>query len=246
MLRSTTTAERVTTSDQRAQALSVLRQTYADEKGWVGSAEDVFPEQDLSNSEVTWVLATVDDAPAGVLRVHYAPPLDVYASYGLRGIGDGEPVDGGSHDPEPTISIHGEALDADGIQDFIHENQIAEIGRFAVLPAYRRRIRVVFWLMRIACVDTFERRYTHYVTDVFDGEEHSPYNFHTRVLGFEPLATHAVGEMDCLHRRITMVLDLGACYRRLARKKNRLFRFLSDGLSRSLQDEILGREAAAA
>lgn len=208
MLRSDTTAGRCTTPDDRRQALSVLNATYAQEKQWVDDAEAMFPEDDLSNDAITWVVATVDEAPAGVLRIHYDPPLHLYDAYGL------EPMEA--------------AQDLD-IDAFIRSNQIAEIGRFAVLPAYRRRIRVVFWLMRMASLDTLQRGYTHYVTDVFEDEPHSPYNFHTRVLGFQPVAHHAAGEMNCLHRRITLMLNLKDAYQRLRESKNRLYRFLTDG-----------------
>jgi hypothetical protein len=217
MLRSDTTAVRATTPAHRTAALEVLRATYADEKHWVERAETMFPASDLTDDAVTWIVATVDGAPAGVLRVHYDPPLHLYREYGLTALDDAAGLD---------------------VDAFIRAHRIAEIGRFAVLPAFRRRIRVVFWLIRLAALDTLARRYTHYVTDVFEGEEHSPYNFHTRVLGFTPVATHETGEMDCLHRRITLVLDIEEAYERLRATKNRLYRFLTDGLDARLRGEL--------
>jgi hypothetical protein len=183
----------------------------------VERAETMFPASDLTDDAVTWIVATVDGAPAGVLRVHYDPPLHLYREYGLTALDDAAGLD---------------------VDAFIRAHRIAEIGRFAVLPAFRRRIRVVFWLIRLAALDTLARRYTHYVTDVFEGEEHSPYNFHTRVLGFTPVATHETGEMDCLHRRITLVLDIEEAYERLRATKNRLYRFLTDGLDARLRGEL--------
>ena len=121
--------------------------------------------------------------PAGALR----SPLADYAEYDFDPVGRGASLD---------------------VNTFIQTHEIAQIGPFAVRPAYRRRIRVVFWLMRVAGAETLTRGYTHYVTDVFEDEEHSPYRFHTRVLGFEPVATHDTGAMDCLHRRITLVLNI--------------------------------------
>jgi hypothetical protein len=231
MLRSDTTAFRATTSHHRDLAHTVLSTTYAQEKQWVDSARDVFPAGDLSDDAVTWIVATVDDEPAGVVRIHYAPPLHRYQEYGLESLGgDGHSGDGHS---DGSPSFGGAGVDA-----FIRDNDIAEIGRFAVLPAYRHRIRVVFWLMRMAGVDTLERGYSHYVTDVFEGEEHSPYNFHTRVLGFRPVATHEMGEMDCLHRRITLILNLKQAYRRLRKTKNRLYRFLAEGLSPQVRRQL--------
>jgi len=217
MLRSDTTAVRATTPTDRRAVLAVLDATYAGEKRWVRDAADMFPARDLADDALTWVVATVDDAPAGVLRVHYEPPLHRYHEYGLESLEDGPDVD---------------------VDAFIRENQIAEIGRFAVLPEYRRRIRVVFGLMRMASVDTLRRGYTHYVTDIFEGEAHSPYNFHTRVLGFRPVAAHQAGEMDCLHRRITLVLNLKKAYRRLKETKNRLYCFLTDGWDEALHQQL--------
>jgi hypothetical protein len=209
MIRSDTTAARATTRTDRQRALAVLDATYAAEKQWVESAEALFPEEDLRDERITWIVATVDDAPAGVLRVHFDPPLDRYREYDL------DPLDGAAD------------LDVDA---FIREHRIAQIGPFAVLPEYRRRFRVVFWLMRVAGAETLQRGFTHYVTDIFEDEEHSPYRFHTRVLGFRPVATHETGEMDCLHRRVTLILDLKEAYRRLRASKNRLYRFLTDGV----------------
>jgi len=213
MIRSDTTASRATTHTGRQRALTVLDATYADEKQWVESAEVLFPRDHLQDEDITWIVATVDGAPAGVLRVHFDPPVDDYREYDL------DPLSG--------------AADFD-VDAFIRQHHIAQIGPFAVLPAYRRRFRVVFWLMRVAGAETLQRGYTHYVTDVFENEEHSPYRFHTRVLGFRPVAAHEAGEMDCLHRRITLVLNLKDAYQRLRDSRNRLYRFLTEGLDSPL------------
>jgi len=228
LLRSDTTAALVTTSDGRDDALQVLDDIYGAEKRWVDDAASLFPASDLGDDRISWVLARVDGAPAGVLRVHYDPPLELYAEYGLQ------PVDGNGALPSN--------LDID---TFIRTHRIAEIGRFAVRPTYRRRIRVVFWLMRVAWADTLDREYSHYVTDVFEDEPHSPYDFHTRVLGFQPIATHATGEMNCLRRRITLILNLQAAYHRLHASKNRLYRFLTAGLDDSLQHRLAMSPAPA-
>jgi hypothetical protein len=42
-------------------------------------------------------------------------------------------------------------------------------------------------------------------------------------LGFYPVATHEIGELQSQSRRITLVLDLKACYRRLSVRRNWLF-----------------------
>lgn len=209
MIRSDPTAAPVTTAAERRQVLSILDATYTQEKHWVDDAGALFPAAHLASDDVCWILATVDDDPAGVLRVHFAPPLDDYAEY------DFDPLAAGA------------ALD---VNQFVQTHKIAQIGPFAVRPAYRGRFRVVFWLMRVAGAETLRRGYTHYVTDVFEDEEHSPYQFHTRVLGFTPVATHEAGEMNCLHRRITLVLNIEDAYQRLRDSQNRLYRFLTDGL----------------
>jgi hypothetical protein len=217
MLRSDTTAVRATTTDHRQDALAVLADTYADEKQWVREATDMFPVVDLDDDRIMWIVATVDGHAAGVLRVHYDPPLHLYREYGLQALDDAPEID---------------------VDAFLHEHRIAEIGRFAVRPAYRRRLRVVFEIMRVAAVDTLQRDYTHYVTDVFEGEAHSPYRFHTRVLGFKPVAVHATGEMNCLHRRITLLLNLKEAYQRLRDSKNRLYDRISEGLSEQRRKQL--------
>jgi hypothetical protein len=213
MVRSDTTAFPATTSADRRQALHVLDATYVREKRWVNDAAELFPAGALADDNVSWVLATVDDDPAGVLRVRFDPPLERYREYDFDPLGDGGPLD---------------------VDAFVRAHRIAQIGPFAVRPTYRRRFRVVFWLMRVAGAETLAREYTHYVTDVFEDEEHSPYRFHTRVLGFRPVATHEAGEMDCLHRRITLVLNLRDAYERLRDSRNRLYRFLTEGVDAPL------------
>jgi hypothetical protein len=58
------------------------------------------------------------------------------------------------------------------------------------------------------------------------------------VLGFEPIATHEMGEMDCLHRRVTLILNVREAYRRLRETKNRLYRFLAEGLSPGIRQQL--------
>ncbi len=228
LLRSDTTAALVVTPDARDDVLQVLDDIYSTEKHWVDDAAALFPASDLGDDRISWILARVDGVPAGVLRVHYDPPLELYAEYCLQ------PVDEQG------------ALPSDlDIDTFIRTHRIAEVGRFAVRPAYRRRIRVVFWLMRVAWADTLGRAYSHYVTDVFEDEPHSPYDFHTRVLGFQPIATHVTGEMSCHRRRITLLLNLQAAYHRLRASKNRLYRFLTAGLDDSLQRQLATNPAPA-
>lgn len=208
---------RVATDAHRALAIEVMRATYKQEKNWITRDEKLFPDQELGDPEVSWFVVLEGDKPVGTLRVLYDLPLDLYKEYGFKTLG---------------------GLDLD---EFIKKNRIAEIGRFAVLPEYRRHMVVVGALMREASRETIERGYSHYVTDIFEGEAHSPYNFHTRVLGFEPVATHDTGELNCPNRRITLILDLAAGYARLRAQGGWLFRFFTDGWPAHIHERLGGR-----
>lgn len=203
----------------RAQALSVMRATYRDEKGWIAMDESLVARDEIRSGVVSWFVARLDQQPVGVLRVLYAPPLDLYAAYGFRQLAD---------------------MDLDA---FIRQNRIAEIGRFAVVPEQRRNFLVAVGLMREACADTIRRRFTHYITDVFEGEKHSPYAFHTRVMGFQAVATHDVGELNCENRRITMLLALRDAYHRLRQNGGWLFRYLTESWDESLHLAMGGAPA---
>jgi hypothetical protein len=203
----------------RQQALAVMRATYRDEKQWIASDTRLVAPEDMGAPQVSWFVARLDGQPVGVLRVLYEPPLNLYAQYGFRVV-------------VPDLD-----LDA-----FIRSARIAEIGRFAVVPELRNNFLIATALMREAVRETVLRGFSHYLTDVFEGEAHSPHAFHTRVLGFQTVATHDVGELNCPNRRLTMVLDLRAGYRRLRRSKGWLYRYLTEGwpeeLHRSLEAPI--------
>lgn len=209
---------------ERQEALQILRATYEREKHWVADGSKVFSPDDLDRFDVAWFLARRSREPVGVLRVLFNPPLEVYAQYGFQ------PVPGANFD----------------VTDFVKRSRVAEIGRFAVLPEHRKNHYIAAALMRAAVRDTVERRFTHYVTDIFEGEQHSPYLFHTRVMGFEPVATHDVGELNCPNRRITMVLDLQAAYGRLRRSGGWLFQYLTADWSDTLHQRLSGEEPKTA
>lgn len=206
---------RVSDAITRAQALEVLRSTYQDEKGWVDHAETQLPASDLNSPVISWFVAFRGRRPAGVLRVYYAPPLDQYRDYQVTLL-------------DPRIDV----------DRFLSTTRIAEIGRFAIIPSCRRNLLLAVALMRAATRETLERGFTHYITDVFENDPHSPYGFHTRVMGFHPVATHDDGELRCASRRITMILDLKAAYQRLKGRRNWIFRSLTadwdEGLHRQL------------
>jgi hypothetical protein len=157
----------------------------------------------------------VDDQPVAVLRVLYDLPIDLYRDYGFKMV---------------SASFD--------LEQFLRDNRIAEIGRFAVLPEFRRYIVVVGALMRAAVRETLERDYTHYITDVFEGEANSPYDFHSRVMGFKTVATHDTGELNCPCRRITMLLDLKESYARLKGEGGWIFRFLTEGWPPALHQQV--------
>lgn len=218
MSKDTVHAIQIRDDAQRLLALDVLRATYRDEKGWVDDEVSQLPSMELQRAGVAWFLALDGVRPVGVLRVLYDPPLDQYRSYGLEMLDD--------------------RIDIDA---FLREHRIAEIGRFAVIADKRRNMSIALALLREAISDTVRRGYSHYVTDVFEGEVNSPYQFHTRVLGFIPVATHATGELHCAHRRVTLVLDLRDCYARLSAANGYFFRLITQGW-----DETLHRALRAA
>ena len=97
----------------RRKALEVMRSTYRDEKHWISSDDKLVSLEELQDDSVAWFVAEQEGAPVGVLRVLYAPPLDLYAAYGFK--------------------LVAKNIDLDA---FIRDNRIAEIGRITA-PAKR-------------------------------------------------------------------------------------------------------------
>jgi hypothetical protein len=200
-----TRAKPVTTEPDRQKALAVMRATYQREKGWVHDVEPMFPKEDLSRGDVSWFIATRRGEPMGVLRVLYDPPIEQYQKYGLT------PIDG-------TLAA---------AYDLIKSERIAEVGRFAVIPERRKGVGVVLSLMRAATREIVSRGYTQLVTDVFENDPHSPFGFHTRIIGFRPVATHEVGELSFKGRRITLLLDIKIAYQTLKSRGTWFFRAMT-------------------
>lgn len=195
---------RITDEYGRAQALEVLCATYRNEKGWVSDAALQFPAEDLARHDIAWYVVHVNGAPVGVLRTLFDPPLIQYARYGLRLV-------------DPRVDV----------EAFLRKHRIAEVGRFAVVPEHRGNMMLVAALMRAATEELVTRGYTHVITDVFEDDPHSPLGFHTRVMGFRPVATHDRGELNCRSRRITLLLDMESSYRRLKARGNWIYRYLT-------------------
>ncbi|MBM3790346.1 MAG: GNAT family N-acetyltransferase [Acidobacteria bacterium] len=212
-------AVQVLTPEQRRDALRVLSATYRREKGWIADEEHVFPESDLRNGEISWFLVYADGEPAGVIRVLYDPDPRDYHRYRMQFLSPGVDV---------------------GV--LLSSNCLDEVGRFAVLGQYRRNIGIVALLIKASSEDTVRRGYKYYITDVFEGEQHSPFKFHTRVFGFKPIATHESGEVSCRNRRITLLLNLAEAYQRLRIGKTRLYRSLTAGWDESLHRNIVTEE----
>lgn len=198
------TSIRVSDEATRRAVVRVLRATYLYEKRWVANPGDQIPPSDLARGDVSWFLAKVRGRPAGVLRVLYDPPLVEYAKYGFKLL-----------ESAPDIG------------EFLKSNRVAEIGRFAVMPRYRGQLFIAAALMRAATEETVARDFTHFVTDVFEDDPHSPLGFHTRVMGFHPVATHDIGELDSKSRRITLLLDIKDCYRRHSARRSWFFRYMT-------------------
>lgn len=215
-LRETTHAYRVVDAAGRRQAIDVLAATYCHEKAWATDPDALIPPDDLQSPHIAWFVAVVDGRPSGVLRILFAPPLGLYAEYGFKLLDTGI-----------------------NVEEFIRNNRIAEIGRFAVVPEFRSNFMVAATLMRAAVDETLARGFTHFVTDVFEDDPHSPYGFHTRVMGFFPVATHDVGELRSASRRITLVLDLRAAYKRLKKRGNWLFRYLTGRWDEALHQHMV-------
>ena len=208
-------AHRVCDEAGRAAVVAVLTATYQREKHWVSEAHSQFPPADVGRDDTAWFLAEAGGRAAGVVRVLYDPPVAQYARYGFRVI-------------DPAIRV----------EDFLGRDGLAEVGRFAVVPDQRHQIMVAATLMRAVTIASLERGVTHLITDVFADDPHSPYGFHTRVLGFHPVATHDVGELNSRSRRITLLLDIQAAYKRLQRSNHWFYRYVTSVLPDRLQQRL--------
>lgn len=213
-MRSTVTAKKVLTPRDREDALSVIEAVYLQEKQWIRDLDSEIPSGVSTREDQSWFLVLADDEPAGVIRLVYDPPLEMPAELGVS--------------LEPHIDL--EALKRCG--------RFADIGRFMIVPRHRRNIRVVMQLMQAAIPEVVSRGYTHLLTDVFEDDPHSPYQFHTRVLGFERIGTHRFGELACASTRIILILDIARSYRRLQKRENKLFRGLGEGLGAILDSRL--------
>lgn len=204
------TAERVTDSVSRLEALSIVQQVYQQEKGWIAHADGEFPESALASSTSSWFLARLGGEAAGVVRLHFDPSLELPQAAGVE--------------LDPGVDVA--RLTASG--------RFVEVGRLMIAPRFRSRTAVVLALMRAALGEVVQRGYSHLLTVVFEDDPHSPYGFHTRVLGFERIGTHRHGELACSSRRIILTLDIARAFKRLRGPRAKLAQALAGGLEEEM------------
>lgn len=201
---------KVLTGEDRAAALEVVEEVYRDEKQWVRDVDTEIPADPAALDNFSWFVARVGDRPVGLIRLWYDFSIELPAELGV------------------TIE---RPIDLEAARSC----RWVEVGRFMIVPGYRRHMSVVLQLMKAAVAEVVDRGYTHFITDVYDGDPHSPLKFHTRVLGFERVGTHRFGELDCDCLRIILILDLARAYRRAKRTKNKLFREIAAGLQEKFE-----------
>jgi hypothetical protein len=229
-MRSVVAARKVVSSADREKALAVVEAVYRREKRWIADAAAEFSPDILGAGtsgdvgaadgpagRLSWFLVTVDERPAGVIRLVYDPPLELPAELDVS--------------LEPDVDL----------EQLRRRGRFVDIGRFMIVPRYRRNIRVVLRLMREAIVEVVERGYTHFLTSVFADDPHSPLGFHTRVLGFERIGTHRTGELACASVRILLILDIARAYRRLRRRRNRVWKELGESVRQAMKSRLLAR-----
>ena len=215
----TVQARKVLTAADRAQALTVIETVYLQETQWIRDPLSEIPVDAAERQDQSWFLVTADGQPAGVIRLVYDPSLEMPAEYGVA--------------LEPSVDL--DALRRHG--------RFVDIGRFMILPRYRRNIRVVLKLMRAAIIEVVSRGYTHFLTDVFEDDPHSPLRFHTQVLGFERIGTHRYGELACASARIILILDIARAYQRLKKRENKVFKEVADGVRDLMEPRLLAPTA---
>jgi len=204
------TTVKVLDAESRAAALEVVRTVYQAEKKWVRDAETEIPERPDALDSVSFFLVRVAGRPAGLIRLVYDFPIELPAEFHVE--------------MERPIDL-----------EAARSCRFVEVGRFMIVPEHRRQMRVALALMKAAVGEVVDRGYTHFITDVYDGDPHSPLKFHTRVLGFERVGTHRFGELDCDCVRIILILDLALAYRRAKERKDRMFREIAAGLQEKFE-----------
>jgi hypothetical protein len=211
------TVVKILTADDRERALTVVEAVYLHEKQWIRNSGAEIPANLEGRADQSWFLVSADGEPAGVIRLVYDPPLELPAEFGV------------------TLEA---GVDLDRLK---RHGRFVDIGRFMIVPRHRRNIRVALRLMRAAILEVVSRGYTHFLTDVFEEDPHSPLHFHTRVLGFERIGTHRHGELACASARILLILDIARAYHRLKERDNKVWKEIGEGMREMME----GRAAAS-
>ncbi|MBN2012067.1 GNAT family N-acetyltransferase [candidate division KSB1 bacterium] len=211
------TTLKIINPESRAMALDVIDKVYLQEKNWIQSAQQEIPEDIATNKSFSWFLAKINNRPVGVLRIFYDPPLEF--------------------PPDFKITLNNNI----DLEKIAKTCRFVEIGRFMILPRYRHNMLIALRLMRIALKEVVERDYTHFITDVTEGELHSPFRFHTKILGFEVVGTHLHGELNYSCTRMILTLDILKAYQRLKARKNRLYWNLTEGIRGVLEQKLVTR-----
>ncbi|HWQ26412.1 MAG TPA: GNAT family N-acetyltransferase [Chlorobaculum sp.] len=201
-------------SQDKSDAFSVIEEVYVKEKKWIDAVHEQIPENPALNLEYSWFIARVGNKPAGVMRLRYDPSFEL---------------------PEPCHFNPAAGID---LAEIKASGRYVEIGRFMIRPEFRNQYLVALRLMRAATIEVIERDYTCFITDVFEGEEHSPLNFHTRVLGFEVIGSHLFGELNCSSTRIILTLDILKLYNRIKDSRSRFYQELTSGLRGLFENKI--------
>ncbi|MCF8382073.1 MAG: GNAT family N-acetyltransferase [Chlorobium sp.] len=205
------TVQRVLGPEDRQGVIDIIEQVFLREKNWISSAHTQIPEELAAEQHFSWFLARVNGRPAGVLRLLYDPSLNL---------------------PEEYQVSFMPGIDAEYLKN---QGRYVEIGRFMIPGEYRRNHRIALRLMRAATEEVVGRDYTHFITDVFENEQHSPLNFHTRVLGFEVIGRHLFGDLNCSSTRIILTLDILKLYSRVKDSRSRIYSELTAGLHSLLE-----------
>ncbi|MDT9546273.1 MAG: GNAT family N-acetyltransferase [Chlorobium sp.] len=209
---SAVTVRKIESAADRLRALEVIEQVFRKEKNWISKVDEQMPEGVENSGRVSWFLAEVNGRPAGIIRLLYDPSLELPKGYGVSF--------------EPGVDM----------EKLRNAGRYVEIGRFMILGEYRRNPRVALRLMRSATAEVVERDFTHFITDVFEGEANSPFNFHTRVLGFEVVGKHLFGDLNCSSTRIILTLDILKLYRRVKNSRSRIYMELTEGIRTVLRE----------
>jgi hypothetical protein len=191
------TVHKVQDDATRDKALQVVEQVYWQEKNWIKSVDQEIPAEITADSKVSWFLALANNHPAGVLRLFYDPALEL---------------------PPECQATFKKGFDPQRLAD---SGKFVEIGRFMILPEYRKKIFVAIRLMGAAVKEVVERNYTHFITDVF-----------------EVIGQHLYGELNCSLTRIILTLDILKAYQRLKSQRNRIYWSLTEGIRGTLDARL--------